>query len=157
MAGLYAVALGSNRRTRHGSPAATVSAAMAAIGGVVARSPIAATPPLGPSIRRFANAAVLIRSDDPPPLLLDRLKAIERAMGRRPGRRWGARPIDLDIVMWSGGRWRSRTLTVPHAACRTRRFVLAPLAAIVPGWRDPLTGRTVRQLLSQVDRRRPST
>ena len=124
---------------------------------VVATSPIIETPPLGPSIRRFANAAAIVRSDLPPPALLMRLKAIERALGRRRGRRWGARPIDLDIVLWSGGRWHDRALTVPHIAYRSRRFVLAPLAAIAPGWRDPVTGRTVRQLRSQVDRRRPAT
>ncbi|MDP1026943.1 2-amino-4-hydroxy-6-hydroxymethyldihydropteridine diphosphokinase [Sphingomonas sp. KR1UV-12] len=149
--------MGGNRRTRHGSPAATLRAALAMIGGVEAVSPVIATPPLGPSIRRFANAAALIRSAEPPPVLLARLKAIERSLGRRPGRRWGARPIDLDIVLWSGGRWRSRTLAVPHLAFRDRRFVLAPLARIVPCWRDPVSGRTIRQLLTQVDRRRPST
>ncbi len=64
-------------------------AAIAAIGGVVATSPIIATAPLGPSIRRFANAAILIESDEAPPMLLARLKRIEAAFGRRRGRRWG--------------------------------------------------------------------
>jgi 2-amino-4-hydroxy-6-hydroxymethyldihydropteridine diphosphokinase len=96
----------------------------------------------------------VIDSDEPPPVLLARLKTIERAMGRRRGRRWGARVIDLDIVLWSGGRWRARTLTVPHASFSERRFVLAPLAMVAGGWRDPATGRSVRQLLSLVDRRR---
>ncbi len=154
---LYAIALGGNRRTRHGAPGDTLRVALTLIGGVTAVSPILATPPLGPSSRRYANAAALIRSDESPPRLLARLKAIERAIGRRPGRRWGQRPIDLDIILWSGGRWRAPGLTVPHAAYHQRRFVLVPLATIAPGWRDPVTGRSVRQLLSQVDRRRPST
>jgi 2-amino-4-hydroxy-6-hydroxymethyldihydropteridine diphosphokinase len=124
------------------------------IGGVVVVSSIAYTPPLGPSTRIFANAAALIESDETPPALLARLKTIERALGRRRGRRWGARVIDLDIVLWSGGRWHDRSLTIPHAAFRARRFVLAPLAAIAGGWRDPVTGRSVRQLLKLVDRRR---
>lgn len=153
----YAIALGANRPGRHGRPRAAIAAALARIGGVVAVSPVIETPPLGPSIRRFANAAALIESDEAPPVLLARLKAIERALGRRPGRRWGARPIDLDIVLWSGGRWRSRTLLVPHRDWRTRRFVLAPLMTIAPGWRDPDGGRTVRQHLTMVDRRRPRT
>ncbi len=153
----YAIALGGNRRTRSGGPAATIAAALGQVGGVVAVSPVIATAPLGHSSRRFANAAAIVVTDDDPPALLARLKAIERAMGRRGGRRWGARAIDLDIVLWSGGCWRARTLTVPHAGFRGRRFVLAPLAAIAPGWRDPVTGRSIRQLLSQVDRRRPAT
>jgi 2-amino-4-hydroxy-6-hydroxymethyldihydropteridine diphosphokinase len=151
----YAIALGSNRRGRHGGPAAEVAAALAAIGGVVAASPTIATAPLGPSIRRFANAAALIETDEAPPALLARLQAIERAFGRRRGERWGARVIDLDILLWSGGAWVSSGLTVPHPAFRTRGFVLRPLCVIAPGWRDPLTGRTVRQLAHAVDRRRP--
>jgi 2-amino-4-hydroxy-6-hydroxymethyldihydropteridine diphosphokinase len=150
----YAIALGGNRRTRHGGPAQTLAAALARIGGVTAVSPIFATPPLGPSTRRFANAAALVESDLPPPAMLARLKAIERAMGRRPGRRWGARPVDLDIILWSGGRWRERTLTVPHPAFRSRRFVLEPLATIAPDWRDPADGLSVRQLLARTRRRR---
>jgi len=151
----YAIALGGNRRGPHGGPADAIRAALARIGGIVAVSPIIVTAPLGPSIRRFANAAALVTSDESPPALLARLKAIERRMGRRPGRRWGTRPIDLDIVLWSGGRWATRPLTIPHPAFRQRHFVLAPLARIAPGWRDPVTGRTMRQLLGQVDRRVP--
>ena len=151
----YAIALGANRPGRHGSPRAGIAEALARIGGIVAASAVIETPPLGPSIRRFANAAALIETDEAPPALLARLKTIERALGRRPGRRWGARQIDLDIILWSGGRWRSRTLEVPHRDWRTRRFVLAPLVGLAPGWRDPIGGRTVRQLLVEVDRRRP--
>lgn len=151
----YALALGSNRCGRHGRPADAIAAALRLIGGVTATSPVIASAPLGPSARRFANAAALVRTDETPPALLRRLKAIERAMGRRRGRRWGARAIDLDIILWSGGAWTSRGLVIPHPAWRERRFVLAPLATIAPGWRDPASGRTARQLLHLVDRRRP--
>jgi len=151
----YIVALGSNRRGRHGSPRREVAAALAAIGGVRTASRIHETPPLGPSIRRFANAVAWIESDETPEALLRRLKAIERAFGRRRGQRWGARVIDLDIVLWSGGCWRGRDLTVPHRQYRDRRFVLAPLAEIAPNWRDPVTHRKTLPLLHAVDRRRP--
>src|SRR3546814_20111069 len=86
-------------RGRHGSPRAGIAAALTAIGGVTAVSPIMTTPPLGSSIRRFANMVAIIESDDDPPALLRRLKAIEHAFGRRRGRRWGARVIDLDIIL----------------------------------------------------------
>lgn len=151
----YLVALGSNRRSRWGPPQATVRAAAAAVGGVLALSPVLSTPALGPAGRRFANAAALVASDEAPPAMLARLKSIERGFGRRGGRRWGARVVDLDLIGWSGGTWADRELTVPHPRFRERRFVLEPLAAVAPGWRDPVTGRTARQLLALVDRRRP--
>lgn len=143
---LYVIALGSNRRGRHGAPEAEVRAALAAIGGAVKASPVVATAPLGPSRRRFANAAALIETGETPPVLLARLKTIERAFGRRRGRRWDSRVIDLDIILWSGGAWAGPGLVIPHPQFRHRDFVLRPLNAIVPGWRDPLTGRTIRQL-----------
>jgi 2-amino-4-hydroxy-6-hydroxymethyldihydropteridine diphosphokinase len=149
----YAIALGSNRAGRHGPPVRELAAALAALGGVAAVSPILHTPALGPSKRRFANAVAILETGESPPELLARLKGIERAFGRRPGIRWGARVIDLDIILWSGGAWSDATLTVPHPAFRRRAFVLVPLAAIVPGWRDPLTGRTVRQLLALLGKR----
>lgn len=147
---LYVIALGSNRRGRHGSPRRELAAAIAAIGGVMAQSPVLETAPLGPSRRRFANAAILIESAETPPQLLGRLKQIERAFGRRRGRRWDARVIDLDLILWSGGPWSSPGLTVPHPLFRQRDFVLRPLAGIVPDWRDPMTGRTIRQLVARV-------
>lgn len=152
---VYAIGLGSNRRGRHGGPADEVRAALAAIGDVLAVSPVIVTPPLGPSIRRFANAAALIESTDTPPQLLARLKRIEAAFGRRRGRRWGARVIDLDILLWSGGRWSTRHLVVPHDALAERAFALQPLRRIAPDWRHPPSGRTVRQLAARIDRRRP--
>lgn len=152
---LYAIAIGSNRRTRHGSPAATLEAAIRTLGGVVRRSPILTTAPIGPSSRIFANAVVLIESGEAPPALLLRLKAIERDFGRRRGQRWSARPIDLDIILWSGGVWADATLTIPHRLYRERDFVLRPLLTVAPHWRDPVTGRSVAQLARMVDRRRP--
>ncbi|TPG16683.1 2-amino-4-hydroxy-6-hydroxymethyldihydropteridine diphosphokinase [Sphingomonas koreensis] len=149
----YAIAIGSNRPGRHGPPAREVAAAIDALGGVIAVSPIIGSAPLGPSSRRFANAACLIETAESPPALLARLKTIERDFGRRRGRRWGPRVIDLDIILWSGGSWSSATLTIPHPAFRTRDFVLRPLATIAGDWRDPITGQTVRHLAA-VDRRR---
>jgi 2-amino-4-hydroxy-6-hydroxymethyldihydropteridine diphosphokinase len=64
-------------------------------------------------LRRYANGAVLVRSDLGPVAMLALLKSIERAFGRRGGKRWGSRVLDLDIVLWSGGEWRSRPLRAP--------------------------------------------
>ena len=151
----YAIALGSNKRGRHGAPEAEVAAALALL-KLRAVSPIFATPPLGPSIRRYANAVAIIDSDENPPGVLARLKAIERDFGRRAGRRWGSRVIDLDIILWSGGAWGSPGLTVPHVLFRGRGFVLDPLAQVAPTWRDPLTGLTIRQLRALNAKRLPT-
>ena len=77
------------------------------------------------------------------------MKALERAYGRRPGRRWGPRVLDLDIILWSGGAWGERRLTVPHPRFRERDFVLVPLVQVAPGWRDPVSGLSVRQLAAR--------
>ena len=145
----YAIALGSNRRSRHGSPAATLRAALAGLKPVRA-SAIRATPALGPAGRSFANAVAIVESGLAPDELLDELKETERRFGRRGGRRWGPRVLDLDIILWSEGPWAGPGPIVPHPEFRVRRFVLQPLAEIAPGWRDPLTGATVRQLLARL-------
>ncbi len=133
----YALGIGSNRRhPRHGPPERIVAAALAALAadgiGLRAASRIHRTAPLGPGGRRYANAAAIVETALDPPALLAVLKAIERRFGRRGGRRWGARVVDLDILLWSGGRWRSRTLTVPHVGLPHRRFVLDPLVEVAP-------------------------
>ncbi|HEY6964357.1 MAG TPA: 2-amino-4-hydroxy-6-hydroxymethyldihydropteridine diphosphokinase, partial [Erythrobacter sp.] len=111
MSSTYLVALGSNRRHhRYGAPAGVVRAAMeecAAFGTVTGRSPVIGTPAMGAAQRRFANAAMVLESELDPPALLAALKRTEREFGRRPGRRWGDRVLDCDIVLWSGGEWRS--------------------------------------------------
>jgi 2-amino-4-hydroxy-6-hydroxymethyldihydropteridine diphosphokinase len=151
----YAIALGSNRRSRHGSPEATLRAALAAITGVGAVSRIRSTPALGPAGRSFANAAAIVETKLDPEALLAELKAIERDFGRRPGRRWGPRVLDLDIILWSGGAWAGPGPIVPHQAFRSRAFVLQPLAEIAPNWRDPIRGATMRQLLARLTAPRP--
>lgn len=154
------MALGSNRRHgRHGTPERVLIAALAAMADagleIVAISPILPTPPLGPGGRRFANAAALIETDDEPQGLLKRLKAIERAFGRRRGRRWGDRVLDLDILLWTGGLWASPELSIPHREFRRRDFALFPLERIAPDWVDPLTNFTIRHLATRLRRTRP--
>lgn len=148
----YAIALGSNRPGRHGPPEREVAAALAELAPAAA-SPILRTPPLGPSNRRYANAVAIVETGEEPPALLRRLKRIERAFGRRAGRRWGARVLDLDILLWSGGAWSGPGLTIPHPQYRARSFVLDPLVRVAPDWRDPLTGLSIRQLRARLHAR----
>ncbi|MDP9162596.1 MAG: 2-amino-4-hydroxy-6-hydroxymethyldihydropteridine diphosphokinase, partial [Pseudomonadota bacterium] len=107
---LYAIAIGSNRpHGRHGRPPGVVAAAIARLDeafGLFDASPILLNPASGGAGRDFANAVALIESPLAPPAMLAEVKAIERAFGRRSGRRWGARVLDLDLVAWSGGRVR---------------------------------------------------
>jgi 2-amino-4-hydroxy-6-hydroxymethyldihydropteridine diphosphokinase len=156
----YLIALGSNQRHhRHGSPPQVLHAALAALAAagltVEAAAPVIASAPLGPSLRRYANGAALVTTDLLPDELLLTLKQIEQAFGRRTGRqRWSARVLDLDLVLWSGGAWSSRGLIVPHAAYRTRNFVLTPCLALAPHWRDPLTQLSLRHLKARLTRPR---
>lgn len=151
----YAIALGSNRRHgRHGAPAATVRAAIEALAErqleVEAVSEVRLTSAMGPAGRSFANAAILVATDLDPSELLAELKQLERSFGRRAGQRWGQRVIDLDILLWSEGPYEAPGLVIPHPAMRERAFVLDPLSELVPAWRDPITGLTVRQLRSRL-------
>jgi 2-amino-4-hydroxy-6-hydroxymethyldihydropteridine diphosphokinase len=154
---LYAIGVGSNRpHGRHGRPTGVVEAAIARLDqefGLFDSSPIILNPAHGPAGRDFANAVAVVESEADPPQVLRRLKQIEREFGRRRGRRWGPRVLDLDIVVWSGGKFRSRRLTVPHPQLAKRSFVLQPLAAIAPDWR--IGDLRVRHFAHRLGRRRP--
>jgi len=148
----YLIALGSNQpHHRHGNPRRVLGAALAALEqadlSVEAASRIVTSRPIGPSRRAYANAAAIVSTDLDPPELLAMLQGIEARFGRRRrGQRWGARVLDLDILLWSGGAWASPGLVVPHVSFRERHFVLEPAAAIAGDWRDPLSGLTLRHL-----------
>ena len=105
---LYAVALGSNRRhICHGRPTGVVAAAIARLDAefdLFDASPIIVNKAVGGAGRDFANAVALVESRLEPKAMLATLKAVERDFGRRRGKRWGQRVLDLDLVAWSGGR-----------------------------------------------------
>lgn len=143
-----------------GGPRRVLDAALAALEteglAVGASSPVIETAPLGPSRRRYANSVAVISGDADPPTMLALLHGIERMFGRRRrGQRWRARPLDLDIVLWNGGIWAGPGLTIPHPRFRSRGFVLAPAAIIVPNWRDPATGLTLAKLHARLTRPLP--
>jgi 2-amino-4-hydroxy-6-hydroxymethyldihydropteridine diphosphokinase len=154
---LYAIAIGSNRpHGRFGRPAGVVEAAIARLDqdfGLFDASPIVLNAAHGGAGRDFANAVALVESAQDPPEMLARIKSLEREFGRRRGRRWGPRVLDLDLVLWSGGEFRSRALTIPHAELARRDFVLQPLAAIAPEWR--VGPHSIRHLAHRLARRAP--
>jgi 2-amino-4-hydroxy-6-hydroxymethyldihydropteridine diphosphokinase len=158
----YLIALGSNQRhPRLGSPREVVSAAMdfmdGTLGEVLARSPVIDSAPVGPSQRRYANAALVLESRLDPHEMLYSLQALEAQLGRvRRGQRWRSRVIDLDIILWSGGIVHAPDLAIPHPLFRERGFVLRPAATIAPDWRDPITGLSLRQLHARLTRPRPT-
>ncbi|MCL6697854.1 2-amino-4-hydroxy-6-hydroxymethyldihydropteridine diphosphokinase [Sphingomonas sp. NSE70-1] len=156
---LYAVAIGSNRRHgRFGRPSGVVEAAISRLDAdfdLFDAAPIILNKAVGGAGRDFANSVALVSSKLEPPAMLAAIKRIEREFGRRPGRRWGERVLDLDLAAWDGGRYRALSLTIPHPRLAERDFVLGPLAAVAPDWRiaGPLS---VRHLLSRLGKRRPS-
>jgi 2-amino-4-hydroxy-6-hydroxymethyldihydropteridine diphosphokinase len=161
MRALVFLALGGNQSGVWGDPVAAFRQAMRVFEHyhvqVVAQSGIYSTSPSGGGRQnRYTNAVIAVRSPYPPAALLRVLKRIERQAGRRTGRIWGPRPLDLDIIDF-GGRtlgWpcRRRTagrLILPHPEMHARAFVLVPLIDIAPVWRHPALGQTARQLLAR--------
>jgi len=127
-----ALALGANM----GDPAANIAEAvrrLAAVPGLalVAASSLYRTAPWGVTDQpAFLNAALLARTSLAPRGLLANTQAIERAMGREPGLRWGPRPIDIDLLWVGDAVLVTDDLTLPHPGLFERGFVLLPLAEI---------------------------
>ena len=155
---LYAIAIGSNRQhVRYGRPTGVVAAAIAHLDAAFElfdASPIMLSRAAHGAGRDFANAVALVTSAIEPPAMLAVLKDIERDFGRRPGRRWGARVLDLDLVAWSGPPVASRRLQIPHPRLADRDFVLLPLMMIAPDWRID-GANTARHLAARLGKRRP--
>ena len=80
-----------------------------------------------------------------PLTLLEAVKRIEWAIGRRPGPRWGPRPLDIDILLLESVTMDTPGLTIPHPRIEERAFVLVPLADILPDLTLPGSGRTVAE------------
>lgn len=161
--GNVVVALGANCLGPWGTPCETLARALIELEregvAVTARSATYATAAIGQTRQQpYLNAVVLVATSRPPAALLRLLKAIERRAGRRGGRPWGKRALDLDIVdykgvvqnwsikrQWFGGGGH-RSLVLPHPLIQERPFVLRPLLDVAPGWRHPVLQLSGRQL-----------
>lgn len=145
------VALGSNLGDRSGH----LAGAFAALAGlpetvVVAISAIYETAPLGPAGQQdYLNAVVRLRTALGPYDLLAALLAIEQTRGRIRRERWGARTLDLDLLLHGETTLADPRLTLPHPELLNRAFVLVPLNDLDPGLL--LAGRTVAQHLASLD------
>jgi 2-amino-4-hydroxy-6-hydroxymethyldihydropteridine diphosphokinase len=96
---------------------------------------------------RFLNAVAVGETTLDARALLGALLAIEREAGRERPYAGAARTLDLDLILFGDAIIDEPHLTVPHPRFRERRFVLEPLVEIAPGTRDPVTSRTIAELL----------
>lgn len=118
---------------------------------VTAQSSFYETEPVGPKDQNwFVNAVAQVTTDLEPLALLDALLTIEGEMGRVRNEKWGPRIIDLDILLYENRMIKNSRLEIPHPEMTQRRFVLAPLAELVPDFIHPLDRKTIQQLLSEL-------
>jgi 2-amino-4-hydroxy-6-hydroxymethyldihydropteridine diphosphokinase len=154
MGTLALIGLGSNVGDRKAHLDAAV-AALAETPGVTVRgvSSYHETAPVGgpPGQGAFLNAAAAIETTLDPRELLATLQAIEARAGRVRDVRWAERTLDLDLLLFGNLILDSAELTVPHPRMAIRRFVLAPLVEVAPSAVDPFTGRTISELLVNLD------
>lgn len=126
------IGIGSNLE----KPLEQLKAAVAALRAIPstqfrAISNIYQTAPIGPAGQPdYTNAAALLETKLTPEALLDELQKIELQQGRVRGIRWGARTLDLDIILYAGMTIRTARLSVPHIEMENRNFVLIPLSDI---------------------------
>ncbi|NQV24918.1 MAG: 2-amino-4-hydroxy-6-hydroxymethyldihydropteridine diphosphokinase [Rhodopirellula sp.] len=94
----------------------------------------------------FFNSAWVVETSLKPHSLLDRLQRVENELGRTREVHWGPRTLDLDLIFYDDEQIDSPRLTVPHPHCWYRRFVLTPIETLLPEFKHPGLGLTIREL-----------
>ncbi len=147
-----AIALGSNL----GDSRAILAEALATLAAIpeirlLARSSWYQTKAVGPPQPDYINGCALVQVKISPQSLLETLLAIEAQFGRVRRERWGARSLDLDLLLYDDLILDTPNLTLPHPRMRERAFVLVPLVEIAPNWVEPVSGKAIAQLVQAVD------
>lgn len=110
------------------------------------------TPPYGVKEQDdFLNACLELRTLLTPEELLEALQALEQAAGRERTIHWGPRTLDLDVLFYDDLVLESEKLCIPHVEMQKRKFVLEPLHDIAPYKRHPVYGKTVREMLEELE------
>src|SRR5262245_9931123 len=118
---------------------------------VLKESSLYESEPLGDAKEWYVNGAVEIETKFITDKLMNRFQCIERAMSRKKvKKRWGARIIDLDILLYDSAVVKKKHLRIPHPEMPTRKFVLIPLSEIAPQVIHPELGVTISELLINV-------
>jgi 2-amino-4-hydroxy-6-hydroxymethyldihydropteridine diphosphokinase len=146
---LVAVSLGSNLGDRRAAMAFAAER-LSQLLSELALSDVVETEPQGEGLGDqplYLNAVAIGRTDLEPRALLNALLAIETDFGRERPFPGAPRRLDLDLVLFGDEVVDEPGLQVPHPRFRERFFVLGPLAEVAAGWRDPVTGRRVAELL----------
>jgi len=114
-------------------------------------SPFQETQPVGvgPEHGPYLNAVIVGRTRLSARLLMDRLLEIEEERGRVRPYPMAPRTLDLDLVLYGDRIIEEDGLSVPHPRFRERAFVLRPLAEIAPDMIDPVTGKSISELLNR--------